>query len=295
MDIGFIGLGQMGAPIAARLLSADAGYKLVVHDTRSEACERLESQGARVAASALEVAESAPLVFTCLPSEKVFRQVVLDRNGIRAGGAVRTLVDLSTVGVNTAVEVAGALQGTPITLLECPVSGGVRKAELGELTAMISGPKSAYDEIRNVLMRIAIPYFLGEKPGLAQTMKLINNLLSATALAVTAEAFVLGEKAGMDPKMMMAVLNAGTGRNSATETKFPDAVIPRTFRFGAATAVMVKDVSLYLEQADALGVPTPLAAKALEVWSMVEASLGPQADYTEIVRVLERQAGLDVS
>ena len=290
VKIGFIGLGQMGAPIARRLL--EAGHGLVAYDTRDEAVAQLARHGAVAASSAARVADEASLVFTCLPSVSALRQAVLGSEGVRGGSAVRTLVDLSTTGAQAAAELAQGLAGTPIALLDCPVSGGIQKALRGELVLMVSGPAAAYEAIEGVLRQAGTPFFLGEQRGLAQTMKLINNLLTATALAATAEAFVLGEKAGLPPQAMIDILNASTGRNSATQDKFPAAILPRTFRFGAATEVIVKDVSLYLAEAQGLGVTTDVAEAVLAKWRAVEAIQGPQADFTEIVRTLERQAGL---
>ncbi|MFT4066519.1 NAD(P)-dependent oxidoreductase [Paraburkholderia sp.] len=293
MDIGFIGLGQIGSPIARRL-SASAN-RLVVCDRQRDACAPFEEQGIEAVSTGMEIAQRASLIFTCLPSEDSLREVVLGRHGIREGSAVRTVVDLSTVGANAAVELARELESVHIGLLDCPVSGGVQGAERGDLTLMVSGPKPVYESVREVLTLIGRPFFLGEKRGAAQTMKLINNLLSATALAVTAEAFVLGEKAGLDPTMMIDILNSGTGRNSATQTKFPCAVLPRTFRAGAATGLMVKDVSLYLDEACASGVQSDIASAVFDKWKMVESIAGAQSDFTEIVRVLERQAGIGFS
>ena len=161
---------------------------------------------------------------------------------------MRRYVDLSTIGSPTAVQIHGVLAERNIVAIDSPVSGGVAGAENGTLAMMVSGPSSEFDTLRPVLESLGRPMHVGEKPGSAQTMKLVNNILAATVLVATSEVVVMGAKSGLDPAVMIDVLNAGSGATSASRDKFPRAILPRTFDYGFATGLMVKDVRLYLER-----------------------------------------------
>ena len=291
-DIGFIGLGNMGAPMAGRLL--DAGYALTVFDTRAAALESFVARGARAAASPAAVASEVETVLVSLPTPEVVKQVALGPEGIATGKKVTTLVDLSTTGPRVAQEVAAALAAGDITAVDAPVSGGVAGAQKGTLAVMVSGPPGLCESLRPVLEVFGEFFYLGDKPGQGQTMKLANNLLSATAMAITSEALVMGVKAGLDPKVMLDVINAGSGRNSASQDKFPRAVLPRTFDAGFTTELMYKDVKLCLEEAEAMGVPMWVAGAVRQLWYLAATQIGAQKDFTTIVQCIERWAGVEV-
>ena len=232
MDIGFVGLGNMGFPMARRLLGA--GYQVLVCDKRDEVVAAAVAAGAQAMASPKEIAGHTETVLASLPSLQASIDVATGPDGVVHGDRVRRYVDLSTVGSRTARQVADALAARDIAVFDSPVSGGVAGAEKGTLAVMVSGPRPHFDEIRPVLEAIGRPIFVSEKPGAAQTMKLVNNMLAATALAMTAEAVVMGVKAGLDPEVMIDVLNAGSGGTHASRDKFPRAVLPRTFDYGFA-------------------------------------------------------------
>jgi len=137
-------------------------------------------------------------------------------------------------------------------------------------------------------------FILGERPGAGQTMKLVNNVLSATAMAATSEAMVMGVKAGLDPRIMLDVINAGTGRNTATEQKFAKAVLPGTFDLGFTAGLMMKDVKLFLDEGAALGVPTQVIEAVAQLLQLTCEELGPDADLTAIVQPVEKRAGVKV-
>ncbi|MDQ2626658.1 MAG: NAD(P)-dependent oxidoreductase, partial [Actinomycetota bacterium] len=181
-----------------------------------------------------------------------------------------------------------------IAALDAPVSGGVGGAQQGSLAIMVSGPRAAFDTAKVLLEELGRPFFVDEKPGAAQTMKLVNNLMAATTLAATAEVMVMGVKAGLDPQVMIDVLNAGSGGTHASRDKFPKAVLPRTFDYGFATGLMVKDIRLYLDEASALGLPRQLADAVAALWESTLRDEGPESDFTSIVKVLERTAGVTV-
>ena len=290
--VGFIGLGSMGQPMASRLL--DAGYRLTVFDVRREAVEALRAKGARAAASAAEVASAVETVLLSLPTPTIVREVALGAGGIIAGTKVKTVADLSTTGATMAREIAAALAVKGITAVDSPVSGGVAGAIKGTLAVMVACPRALFADLEPMLKPIGKVFFIGERPGMGQTMKLANNLLSATALAATAEAIVFGVKAGLDPALMIDVINAGSGRNSATQDKFPKSILPRTFDFGFTTGLMYKDLKLCLEEAAAAGVPMAVAKAVLEIWFRAHEEIGADKDFTTIVQMLERGAGVEV-
>src|SRR3954462_1169747 len=251
MDIGFIGLGKMGFPMARRLI--EAGHQLVVHDQRKEAIDRLVALGAAAASSPKEVADRVETVMASLPSLQASLDVATGPGGVIEGKRVRRFVDLSTVGSQMAVRIHALLAKSNIVQVDCPVSGGVGGAEKGTLAVMVSGPRADCELLRPALEIIGKVFFIGEKPGSAQTMKLANNFLSATAIVATSEAVVMGVKAGLDPAVMIDVINAGSGMNTASRDKFPRSVLPRSFDFGFTTGLMVKDVRLCLEEMKSLG------------------------------------------
>jgi 3-hydroxyisobutyrate dehydrogenase-like beta-hydroxyacid dehydrogenase len=290
--LGFIGLGKMGTPIASRL--AAAGWELTVFDVRRDAMGALRAEGARPAGSPAEVASASTTVLLSLPTPDVVRHVVLGGDGVVGGDAVETVIDLSTTGATTAREIAAALAARGVTAVDAPVSGGVAGAIAGKLAVMVACPRPTFDAVAPLLGHLGRVFFVGERPGMGQTMKLVNNLLSATALAATSEAVVLGVGSGLDPAIMLDVLNAGSGRNSATEDKFPKAILPRTFDAGFAIGLMCKDLDLCLAAADAAGVPMPLAGAVRDLWRRAREEIGPEMDFTRIVHLAERAAGIEV-
>ena len=289
---GFIGLGNMGGPMARRLIAA--GHQLVVHDPNVAAVEALVALGAQAAPSPAAVADRTDTVFASLPVPAIVEKVVLGENGLVGGNKIRRFVDLSTTGATTSTRIAAALGERDIVHLDSPVSGGVAGAQKGTLAVMVSGPRADFDALKPALDQIGKVFFIGEAAGLAQTMKLANNLLSATALAATAEAVVMGVKAGIDPAIMIDVINAGSGRNSASQDKFPRAILPRTFDFGFATALMYKDLRLCMEEAEAIGVQMWVGNAVKQLWQLANSQIGPNSDFTQIVEVPERWAGVEV-
>jgi 3-hydroxyisobutyrate dehydrogenase-like beta-hydroxyacid dehydrogenase len=288
-EVGFIGLGRMGEPMALRLVAA--GYELVVHDARPEAVAKLAAKGARAAASPEAVAAAVDTVLLSLPTPPIVREVAAK---VGAGSKVKTVIDLSTTGATAAREIAAALAAKGITWVDSPVSGGVAGAVAGTLAVMVSGPRTLCAGLEPMLAVFGKVFFIGERPGMGQTMKLANNLLSATAMAATSEAIVFGVKSGLDPAVMCDVINAGSGRNSASQDKVPKQVITRRFAQGFATGLMYKDVRLCLEEAQAAGVPMPVSTAVRAMWARANDELGGDSDMTEIVRLIERGAGVEV-
>src|SRR5690242_12224352 len=292
MEIGFIGLGNMGQPMARRLI--EAGHKLIVYDTRNDAVAPLVALGAQVASSPADVADRAETVMASLPSLQVSEKVALGEGGVIHGKRVRRYIDLSTTGSQVAARIATALAKKNIVQIDSPVSGGVGGARKGTLAVMVSGPIADVDAVKGILGVFGRVFVIGEKPGMAQTMKLANNFLSATAMAATSEAVAMGVKAGLDPAVMIDVINAGSGRTTASDGKFPQAVLPRTFDYGFATALMLKDVRLCVEEARNLDVPDDVMRTVLERWEATNSEFGGDSDFTSIVKMIEKRAGVTV-
>lgn len=288
-NVGFIGLGNMGYPMASRL--RDAGHGLIVQDVRFE--HAAQFAGAEAVRTPKDVADRAEIVFLSLPTPGAVRAVVLGDDGLARGQRAKLIVDLSTTGPKLAAEVAEALGPKGVEFIDAPVSGGVSGAEKGTLALMASGPKDAFERAQPILAVLGKVFYIGAKPGQGQAMKILNNLLSATAMAATTEVVVLGVKAGLDAKVMLDVLNASSGRNTATADKFPRAVLDRSFNFGFRTVLLHKDVRLCKEFADELGVSFRVGNAVDEAWERAAKELG-DGDFTRIVELAERSAGVTV-
>jgi 3-hydroxyisobutyrate dehydrogenase-like beta-hydroxyacid dehydrogenase len=278
----------MGAPMASRLV----GHvdRLLAYDISAPAIDALVARGAEVAGSAAALGEKCDIVLLSLPTPPIVRVAVEE---VIAGGSPRIVCDLSTSGPKLAQQLHDLLAPRGIASFDAPVSGGIRGAELGSLAIMVGGPEALYDEVRPILDRIGNPFYLGATPGSGQVAKLANNLLSLAAIATTAEAMTLALKAGIDPARMIEVLNAGTGANSATRDKWPRAVLPRSFDFGFSAQLSLKDTKLALDEARAMGVPLPTGERLEALLERVLAAYGDDADFTEMAKVVEEDAGLD--
>jgi hypothetical protein len=292
MDIGFIGLGKMGFPMARRLI--EAGHKLTVFDTRKDAVDKLIALGAQAASSPKDIADRVETVMASLPSLQASLEVATGAGGVIEGTRVKRFIDLSTVGSRMAVRIHDLLAKKDIVQIDSPVSGGVGGAEKGTLAVMVSGPKADFELVKPALGVIGKVFFIGTKPGSGQTMKLANNFLSATAMVATSEAVVMGVKSGLDPAVMIDVINAGSGLNTASRDKFPRAVLPRTFDFGFATGLMVKDVRLAVEEMRSLGLSMEVAEAVGRIWETIVRDEGPESDFTAAIKPIEKAAGVIV-
>jgi 3-hydroxyisobutyrate dehydrogenase-like beta-hydroxyacid dehydrogenase len=292
MDIGFIGLGNMGFPMARRLI--EAKHPLVVFDTRKEVVDKLVALGAQAASSPKDVADRVETVMASLPSLQASLEVATGKDGVIEGKRVKRFVDLSTVGSQMAVRIHDLLAKRNIVQIDSPVSGGVGGAEKGTLAVMVSGPKADFEVLKPAIEVIGKVFFIGEKPGSGQTMKLANNFLSATAMVATSEAVVMGVKSGLDPKVMIDVINSGSGQNTASRDKFPRAILPRSFDFGFATGLMVKDVRLCLDEMKSLGLKMEVAEAVGKLWEVVIRDMGADSDFTAAIQPIEKAAGVVV-
>ena len=290
--LGFVGVGRMGGPMAGRLL--DAGHSLVVFDTNAAVVKPLTDRGAASASSAEDVASQAEVVFISLPTPPIVQVVSLGDKGILKGSRVKTMIDLSTTGPSVAKVVAQAAGERGVAWADSPVSGGVTGAAKGTLAVMVSCPKPTFEEIEPLLKVFGKTFYVGDKPGLAQIAKLANNLLAAAALVVSSEAVAMGVKAGLDAKVLIDIINAGSGRNSATQDKFPRSILPRTFDFGFATGLSYKDVRLCVEESESLGVPMVAGSAVRQMLAITQAKYGADSDFTMIAKVVEEWAGVEI-
>ncbi len=290
MTIGFIGLGAIGRPIAEHLAAhGDA----VVYDIRADALEPFRGK-AHLALSPSDVAARADIVFGCLSTLSAYREAITDHQGIY-GGKARVYVHLGTTGGDLARELETALAPHGIAMVDAPITGGTPRARAGTLTSMVSGPPEAIEQIMPYLMSYSARVVnLGPKVGAAQTMKVINNMLSAANLAVAAEGMVMGVKAGLDPRTMLEVINAGTGQNSATLTKIPDNILTRGFDYGGSLAISVKDLSAFMHEAEALDMNTPFGALVQQAYLDAAANGVDGLDMTTVIQPMEKRAGVIV-
>jgi 2-hydroxy-3-oxopropionate reductase len=291
--IGFAGVGRMGTPMVRRLL--DAGYEVSVFDVNKDAVASLEKAGSRAAATPAALMGMADMVLMSLPTPEIVQAVALGEEGLVKGEGARIVVDLSTTGPRVMRIVAAGLQAAGITPVDCPVSGGVGGAEKGTLAIMVACASAVLPEVLPVLEVLGKPTHVGEEPWMGQMLKVINNIISVTSLAIASEALVLGAKAGLDPKVMMDVINAGTGRTNATTDKIPKFVLTRSFDFGFAIGLSAKDLRLCLEESDAFGVPMVVGSAVRQLVNITKGRLGPDADLTEIIRPIEEWAGVEVT
>lgn len=290
--IGFIGTGRMGGPMVTRLL--DAGFPVCIYDAQAAAAAPLVARGAVLATSPADVASRAEIVLTSLPTPDIAKVVALGPDGIIAGTTAKIMVDLSTTGPGAAKLIAEGLRAKDITLVDAPVSGGIKGAVNGTLSVMVSCPKPTYAIVEPILTNFGRLFYTGDQPGVAQTAKLANNLMAAAAIVITSEAVAMGVKGGVNAKVLIDIINASTGRNSASEDKFPRAVLPGTFDFGFTTGLSYKDVRLCLDEAEAMGVPMVCGAVVRQILAITNAKYGPNSDFTSIARVVEEWAGVEM-
>ena len=290
--IGFLGLGQMGAPMAERLFGPDV--ELHVFDPRPEAVAPFVARGAVACGSPREVADAASIVLACLPSGEVSEVAALGPEGVVHGHAIRVYAEMSTIGRPAVERIAAGLAARGIAAVDTPITGGPPGARAGTLALMVAGAADAVATLRPFLERIGKRLFvLGERPGQGQVMKLVNNLLIAANMVSAFEALAMGAKAGLAPDAMVDVVNAGTGRSFVTSDMMP-AVLSRRFGFGAAIAVVDKDVHLGLEEARALGVPMWGVEQAARVWRFAATQGMAKDDISELARLMERWAGAEI-
>ncbi|PCJ39767.1 MAG: 2-hydroxy-3-oxopropionate reductase [SAR86 cluster bacterium] len=286
--IGFVGLGNMGYPMAKCLVAA--GYQLVVADLNTEAVEKFCTEtGSSSAQNLQDLAAKSDVVITMLPEGNAVRQVLMSEDGIVSGLQQGTiLIDMSSCSPVGTRKLAGELEELDFPLIDAPVSGGVYKAAEGGLSIMVGGEKAVVERCLPLLEVMGKPFLTGG-PASGHAMKAMNNYLSAASLAIASEAVILGSKFGLNSEVMVDILNASTGRSNSTEHKFPTFILPGTFNSGFFIGLMAKDLRLARELAEAEGTSTDILKLVSTMWDKAEAELGFKADNTEVYKYLESQ------
>jgi 3-hydroxyisobutyrate dehydrogenase len=280
--IGFVGLGNMGGPMARRLV--EAGHDVIGVDTQPAARERLEAHGGRSADDALAVA-GQQVIILMLPTSDVV-EAVLVSGGLADALAQGTLViDMSSSEPMRTRALAETMAARGIRFMDAPVSGGVKGAELGTLTIMAGGSETDVDDARGVLAALGVVKRVGEV-GAGDALKALNNLLSATHLWATSEAILVGERFGLDPAVMIETINGSSGRSGSTETKWPNFILTDRFDSGFGLQLMVKDMRIAQELARQLGVSFAMGDEATALWNSIAAKAPAGADHTEVARLL---------
>jgi len=291
--IGFIGLGNMGKPMAKNLMKA--GFELVVRDTVKDRVRELVELGATAAGSPKEVAESSAVIITSLMDSSVVYDVVLGAEGLIKGIRPGTvLIDMSTVEPSCSRKIASLLEEKGVKILDAPVSGGAMGAENATLTIMVGGDRDVYEENIDVLKAMGKKIFYCGKTGCGAITKLCNNLVGAVSHQASGEAMVLGVKAGVDPEILHNVITSSTGQNWQLEHYFPLKVYKGDFEPVFKAELMYKDLNLALATASELGVPLMLGAVCRGSYGFICAAGKGKEDFGTIIKSLEEVAGVKV-
>jgi 3-hydroxyisobutyrate dehydrogenase len=293
--VGFIGLGNMGRPMAARLV--EKGFNVTVLDANPEVQKTFTAlHGGNPASSLSELASSTDAVITMLPDGSVVRRVVLGEESdshdrlLESMSKGSILIDMSSSSPNGTQTLALVLAKHGISMLDAPVSGGVSRAVAGTLAIMVGGDSAVVERCRPLFEAMGERIFETGGPGSGHAMKALNNLLSAAGLVATTEALLIGRRFGLDPSVMIDVLNASSGRNNSTENKFKQFILSRTFNSGFTLHLMVKDLTTAVELARETNTPAVFSATCRELWAAAQAKLEKEVDHTDVVRWLEEMA-----
>lgn len=293
MSAGFIGTGNMGMPLATHIL--DQEKSLSVFDVKEEVTKPLAEKQAHIAASPVEVASQAETVFACLPSVGSFHAVANGPDGVIHGGKIKTFVNLGTMGTEAAKEVETVLAAKGIAMLDSPITGGIQRAWDKNITVLSSGPKSVFDQVEPLLKSFAGEIvYIGEEVGQAQIVKIVNNMMSLTNLATCLEGLVLGAKAGIDPEKMLEVINNGSGQNSASLTKVPNHILNRKFDLGGPMYISQKDITLWREEAERLGVTQWVGNTVHQLYMQACAMGYGPGDMTEVAKIIEQMSDVEI-
>jgi 3-hydroxyisobutyrate dehydrogenase len=290
VTVAFIGLGMMGAPMAACL--ARKGFKPRLFDASPAALRAfLESNDGVAYSSAANAARGADIVITMLPDGKVVQEAVLDEpdgaaNGLQAGGIV---IDMSSSSPVDTKVLGKALAARGLNLIDAPVSGGVKRAIEGTIAIMAGGDPALIERCRPVFEAMGANLYLTGKLGSGHALKALNNFLAATNMVAVSEAMLVGERFGLDPKVMVDVFNVSTGRSFVSEVNAKLCILPKTFTSGFMLGLLAKDVKIASELSDHLAMNTPLLSSEKDFWAAAEKVFGFRADHTLIYKYVEQQ------
>jgi 3-hydroxyisobutyrate dehydrogenase len=290
--IGFVGLGQMGRPMASRL--AAHGYALTLADALGGvAAQVAQETGAQAVDAARRLGPALDAVILMLPDGAAVRAVLIDDGmlGRLAPGCI--VIDMGSCEPSGTAQLGERLHTAGIEMVDAPVSGGVARARSGELTIMAGGNPEAIERARPLLQTMGSRIYTTGAIGSGQAMKSLNNFVSAVGLIATCEAVNIGKRFGLDPAVMAEVLNGSTGKNNTTEHKLRQFILSRSFASGFSLDLMVKDLSIAAGVAEHTATPTVLAQTCLELWRQAQTALGRGCDHTEMARWLEHAMRAD--
>ncbi len=293
--VGLVGIGSMGWPMAARLVQA--GYAVTVFDAVPGQAEKFAQEvGGQAAATCAALAAQSDIIFTMLPTSAIVEQVLSGPDGVLAGLRAGSVVVEMSSGVPAHTQrLATAVAAAGGQMVDAPVSGGVPRARTGELAIMFGGPAATLERVRPALSAMGSSITAVGDVGSAHAMKALNNLVSAGGFLIGVEAMLIGQQFGLDPNVIVDVLNASTGMNNSTQKKFKQFVLSRQFNSGFGLDLMVKDLGIALGIATDTGTPTPFASLCRELWAAAGKSLGPGQDHTAVARLSERLAGVELA
>jgi 3-hydroxyisobutyrate dehydrogenase len=285
-SIGFVGLGHMGRPMAARL--AAAGYAMQLVDARPGAAQELaRDMQALAVESARQLGTGLDAVVLMLPDGAAVRQVLIDDGLLERLPRGAMVIDMGSCEPSGTAQLGARAQATGIDMVDAPVSGGVARARTGELAIMAGGSAEAVARCRPLLATLGNRIHATGPLGSGQAMKSLNNFVSAAGLVATCEAVIIGERFGLDPSVIAEVLNGSTGKNNTTEHKLRQFILSRTFASGFSLDLMVKDLGIAASVAQHTHTPTVLAQRCLDLWRQAQQDLGHGRDHTEMARWLE--------
>ncbi|MCG7344086.1 NAD(P)-dependent oxidoreductase [Sporosarcina sp. ACRSL] len=292
MKIGVIGLGNMGSRITQRFL--EAGVEVGVYDINEQAMNEMVAAGAVAERTPAQLASNYPYVITLLPNAAIVTETVLGEDGLAEGmSPTSLLIEMSTSEPSSTKELHAILTSKGLRMIDAPVSGGVSKARNGTLTIMVGGEEVDFEEVEPLLRKIGENVMHVGAIGAGHTIKALNNMVSATTLAVTGEAIALGVKLGLDPNKMLSVINTSTGRSASSEVKFPGQILNRKFDSGFSLDLMVKDLTIANQIAESENVSLDIAAANLQVWK--QAQKEKFADHTMIVKHIENKVEVEIN
>ncbi len=288
-QVGIIGAGNMGGPMALRLL--DLGANLTVCDTNPQALAPLVARGAAVAATPRDLADKVDIVFASMPSREASIEVAFGEKGVVHGRKLKVYVETSTLGSATIRRIGSEMTARNIGFLDGPISGGPPGARAGTLSILVSGAQDTFEQSRSTVDKIASKvFYLGEQPGTSQIVKLINNHVSAAGRLAVLEGLAMGVKAGIDPKTLNDVLNASSGRNYTTTDKVPAAILTGTYKFNGPLSIGLKDHALLLEEARQIGARMWIAPRVLETYEEAAAAGYREQDGMRLFIYMQEQS-----
>ncbi|MES9994731.1 NAD(P)-binding domain-containing protein [Desulfovibrio aminophilus] len=293
MDVGFIGLGVMGKPMALNLIKA--GHSLTVYDIMKEAVADLTRAGAKAADSPKEVASAVEAVITMLPNAAIVDATLNGESGLLAGAKPgQVFVDMSSVAPHTSIKMAGLAAAKGVGYVDAPVSGGASGAVAGTLTIMVGGAAADVKKVLPLFEAMGKNVRRMGETGSGDAVKMVNNLLLGANMAALSEALVLGVKSGLSAETMLDVIRNSSGASYALTAKMPNFIMKRKFAPGFTVDLQYKDLELAVESAKAMALPLPMTNAAQQVFELARANGLGREDISSVVKVWERLAGVVV-